>query len=960
MPAREVRETCVSRGGRNSRAGLLGLLIVGCTAPEGPRATFDRRVAPILADRCAAPACHGVAPGAEAAGEVIDWTRFHLPVDARGRLSDLDRAYAAAKRCITTADAPAFSTLLRKPLATSFGGLPHLGRDNFPSVDDPAYATVLDWIAEEVDGGEDQPPLMPAEQQFADTVQPALVAGMCTNAACHGTETAVPFRLDPGLGGAFSRAATRANYAAALTMLSLDGWPEQSRLVRKGLPLHAGGIVHKGGNTALFTGRDDPRVRAIVEWACAERAARLGRPCAAPGAVPVEAFVFVRGPAVVEPDVFDLDVFAPGSDLFLARVADAGLAPVSIENLTATLHDEPADVRDPAVSPDGERVAFAMRLSASGGHDLYELELATGRVRRLTEDAGPLPDGGLRTHRDPTYGPDGSIWFVSTRAGVVADDGVRLDADLYQLGPTSGPVRRRTFTPHIERKPVFFVHGEENGGEVAFTALRGLVASQARAHSFRFPPGLATEYHQHFGITPPETLFHDTRELPDGRYVSVVGHLDAPGGELGVIDRNFGPELSPGAPSALPSYAAPLVRLGEAGLDPAPLPDGRLLVTAGGADPRVEVWTLAEAVDGGGPRVVARETLVDAPGLADRDAEPVFRRQPPPREADAGDPVREGMGRETRNGEVGLLLHQGLPMIDAVLETLEPSGSREPRSDMVSVRVVESLPLTPAERAPVPVEETRHGLPGATTTSLGPMGPQRVLAELPLAADGTFQVELPPGVAFRLQALDAAGMTVGVTHNRWFHLEPGQVLRQGVAPADYDARCGACHGAADGDPRHAFPAPDGVSGASTTLSRFHGRDPRRPIEPVRTGDATRISVDFARDVRPILAARCAGCHGGPEPAGGLSLTAAPTEHYDDAYESLLAPGAGSRNGWRYVDATEARARHSHLVEVLTGQELDAPGRLAAPGASHGGLDPPELATIVRWIELGATWGGGAE
>ena len=30
-------------------------------------------------------------------------------------------------------------------------------------------------------------------------------------------------------------------------------------------------------------------------------------------------------------------------------------------------------------------------------------------------------------------------------------------------------------------------------------------------------------------------------------------------------------------------------------------------------------------------------------------------------------------------------------------------------------------------------------------------------------------------------------------------------------------------------------------------------------------------VDFARDVQPILHTRCAGCHGGDKPQGGLSV-----------------------------------------------------------------------------------------
>ena len=61
---------------------------------------------------------------------------------------------------------------------------------------------------------------------------------------------------------------------------------------------------------------------------------------------------------------------------------------------------------------------------------------------------------------------------MSTRLSQVADAGDRLDADLFELDPVSGDLWQRTFTPHIERKPTFYVIGEEAGGEMSFTALR--------------------------------------------------------------------------------------------------------------------------------------------------------------------------------------------------------------------------------------------------------------------------------------------------------------------------------------------------------------------------------------------------------------------------------------------------------------------------------------------------------
>ena len=205
-----------------------------------------------------------------------------------------------------------------------------------------------------------------------------------------------------------------------------------------------------------------------------------------------------------------------------------------------------------------------MRTSADEGHSLWQVDLLTGAGTRLTEAPGLLPGGGLATDREPTWAPDGSLWFVSTRAGVLADAGHFEDPDLYELDVVSGDVRRRTWTPHAERAPTFLSVGKV-AGEIVFSTLRDAVGDQEGGHLFRFPPDLHVEYHVHFGITAPEDLFLNLSELPDGRYVATLGDLSGAwdSGRLGVFDRNFGPEIGADQPadSALPFYAPPLARL---------------------------------------------------------------------------------------------------------------------------------------------------------------------------------------------------------------------------------------------------------------------------------------------------------------------------------------------------------------------------------------------------------------
>ncbi len=932
---------------------LLALLLAACPPAGDPERVFASEVAPILQASCADSTCHGVTPEAELAGEDIDWTLFYLRVDDEGRLLDPAAARETSLAWVNTVEDPLFSSLIRKPLDPAWGGEVHQGRVQFPSPADAELQAIAAWIALEARGGEDPAPLDPLEARFATEVQPVLFGLTCATGGCHGPTSAIPFRLDPGVGGAVPLAATRANRHAVLETVALDGDPLQSRLLRKSLPLAKGGILHKGGNAAFLRDAEEPRARVILDWICAEREA-LGSPCAdeAPTGI-----VFVRGPLLPK-HPFDLDVFTPGTGLFHLALEGPDLLPGEVTDLTAGLHDGPFDARDPAVHPDGQRVAFTLRTSEDGGHDLWLLDLATGETTRLTDDAGPLPGGGVRTYREPAWGPDDTLWFVSTGAGVLAEGGLLLDGDLYEMDLATRHVRRRTITPHVERDPTWLDIGEEAAGQIAFTALRETVPGQAVGHPFRFPPGLETEYHQHFGVTAEQDLTHSLREMPDGRYALIAGDLADPYrlGALAILDRNFGPHLpstSPWQDPALPFYADPMVLLDSDGFfrDPAPLADGRLLAAwaPGPLDPETGVVLLDLVETPEGPRIAERRVLVDTPGLSDRHPRPVRRRLLRPLTG----PVSWEEGAETAR-----IHHQGLPMVDALLDNLPPSGPKVPRSDMVAVRLVEHLPLTPLERLPVPPEETRDAHPDATTSGLGPLPPARALAEIPLAADGSFRVEAPAGLAVRIQGVDADGVAVGLPHNRWFDLHPGQVVPQGVQPRHYGTLCAACHGSASGAPEEAFLPPDLLTTASLTLSRYQDQDRRRPLPPVEVGDATRLEVDFERDVLPVLVARCAGCHQGPDAPAGLSLTDTPTTWFVDAYESLLAPGEGSRNGGAWVDAVDGTAAGSHLAEVLLGRELDAPASLEQPGAPHpADLPEEERRLLLRWMDLGATWRG---
>lgn len=946
-------------------ASFVCVILTACLQ-DSPRDQFAREVVPVLQRRCAASSCHGIPPGG------TNQRRFAFPTDTYGYISEpwmIEATYTAARRFINTTEIPELSSLLRKGLPPDYGGLPHGGGSTYRDRQDPAFLAIRRWIAREHNGGEDGDPrtLSEGERFFAERVQPRLASAQCMLGPCHGPEAGFPLAFDPGIDGTFGVAATRRNYNEAIVHLALGGWPEQSRLIRKALRDVQQRIPHRGGNgiMAFPTSLDDPLARAVIEWARLERRLRTG---GAPERT-LEGIVFVGGP-IGPARVVEHHTFVPGSDLYYLSPAVPG---GQVRNLTAPLHTSPADIRHPAVDDTGTRVAFSMRLAPDQGANIWELNLLTGQARKLTESVA-LPDGSPSMDLWPAYGPDGRIWFVSNRAGTLAEHADGFDTDLYVI-EVDGSITRRTHTPSPELATTFFRVGRESAGQVAFTAIRRL-GEDYKGLVYRFPNDLHSEYHQHFGITLSDDITFHMRETADGNYLAVLLDREAvwSAGALVLIDRNLGPEVYTPALSglSLPGFLHPTSFLGpygshddEPGIrrthsmgayrDPAPLPDGRVVVSyADGLvalrdrtrPPNFSLYVLTIGRDPStGQAIIARrESLIDLPDITETEPVPVFRN------------VSVRVPPAPPSGSTGRLLHGGVPMLENVLRQISPSGTRQVRSDIRAVRILQWIPTSndPPVANPSPglyIEQRRSGA--------SPHLPARVLGEIPLESDGTFFAELPANTAFRLQFLDERGMAVGIQHNRWFDINGGQDLRQGISVQNYDRACGHCHGSRSGRPSDAFPVVDLTARASRSLARFVQDDPQRPRHPVVLGPQTVLPAEWRTDVLPLLTRSCAqsGCHDSISRAGGIVLEPRATGRYDTAYETLVARGDGSTHGFRYVDVVGTSARGSYLIERLLGQELDAPRSIpeSVPHRGRPALTDNELRTVIRWIESGALY-----
>src|SRR5579859_6339201 len=96
--------------------------------------------------------------------------------------------------------------------------------------------------------------------------------------------------------------------------------------------------------------------------------------------------------------------------------------------------------------------------------------------------------------------------------------------------------------------------------------------------------------------------------------------------------------------------------------------------------------------------------------------------------------------------------------------------------------------------------------------------------------------------------------------------------------------------------------------------------------------AAEPTVDFARDVHPILAERCFACHGGDKRAGGLSLR---------GYDEVLQ---GGRSGAVIVPGKPAE---SLLLRRVTADGMPVMPPVGAP------LEPAQIAILKNGVAEGA-------
>jgi hypothetical protein len=828
-------------------------------------ALFKQTVNPVLSRTCAPGNCHGT---------TVNALYFSCGVtDAQVRWN-----YFAAVDYL--GGTPDQSEMLRRPLATSQGGSYHEGGPLFSSVNDPSYEAIAQWA--KVHGPLQPGTLDPAFMFFAQDVQPMLVKKGCMMAQCHSAGMFHDFRLRGGSAGSFSLTATRKNYAFAIAQMSFESDDvNASRLVRKNLYrpdqyADAKGLFHRGGPLLEDFGADMhaedagptcdqasydyanptaldaiPAYCVIRKWHALERAER---------ALPaLSGIAYVSRPSPAAPDrPQDFDVFAGGASL---HVVAASLTPTgdvtlgggdSAVDLSACGLGGSPDVRHPAVSWDGQTIAFAARATATDPLAIYTMNAdGSGCAKQPDIASHPATANGLLEHDfDPAFGPPVNgvqgVVFASTRGNLdtsqnavdyggpqrTPEDPTKPNANLYVLeaDPANAGakrVRQLTWQLNMERLPSFM----QDGRLVFTTEKRAPGFYQLALRRQNLDGG---DYHPLFaqrGTIGYEQATYVV-ELADKNFATIFSNHDAVhgAGALGVFNRSIGidfqsnnaddyvvdpgvisPTTSSAPESAFFKHSLSVVAADGSYTSPSPLPDGKMLVSFGSGAPATfggdyDLYVLD-------PTTGAKTKLLGAAGSAEVEAVAIYPRtdkgvfQSAPDETNGHTFIQAGTQPGTAApADVTVL---DMRVLASLLFQNTPTG-RLIEPDLGGFSLYEDLPPD-VSAFPACGNFTACDSYGKVYVR------RRLLGRVPILADGSAHFRVPGGLPFLIN-LEGDIESQKLKLPRWQREEmtflPGEVAHQSFQAGFFDNLCAGCHGSVSGRPLDAALRPDFLTQAS--------------------------------------------------------------------------------------------------------------------------------------------------
>lgn len=562
---------------------------------------------------------------------------------------------------------------------------------------------------------------------------------------------------------------------------------------------------------------------------------------------------------------------------------------LSIKTISQGFHS----ASDPDVSFDGLRIVFAGKRKAADAWNIFEMDIDGSNLRQVTSGQGDFRSPGYQSSlytlkpvgvpSEPEY----HLTFVACTSAM-NECGGSPATSLYACNLDGSAVRRLTYNLSSDMDPFIQSDGRLlfagwqrsslNHGLLGRVVLFGVNIDGTDFAAFSTDEGKRIK---HMPCTTAKGLavFVEADRLPwDGA------------GALGSVRLR----------RPLHSYR-PVTRESD-GLfhSPSPLPDGTILVSR-----RSNNGSDTHAVGRLDPSTGRFELIFDDPACHDIEAKAICARSEP-------DGRSSVVNIENPNG--------WLYCLDVGLSDL-----KLPKGTVQRLRVIEGIP-------PAPPSDALQ-----STTAVPTLAQRRILGEIDIEPDGSFNIEIPANTPIELQTLDADGMALR---------KCGWIWAKNREPRG----CIGCHEDRELTPQNLLV--QAVTRPSVKLT----------LPPER-----RRTVDFRGDIMPIVAGKCAGCHNKPDASLRLAPEASPATTSganslpNGAYANLLAADDKPGHG-KYVHPGQART--SPLIWNIFGRNTSRPWDGAAsqkplimkmPPPTATALTESETRAFVEWIDIGAAW-----
>lgn len=543
---------------------------------------------------------------------------------------------------------------------------------------------------------------------------------------------------------------------------------------------------------------------------------------------------------------------------------------------------------DPEISFDASHILFAGKRAANDNWTIFEMAIDGSTIRQVTNGLSNCQSPGYQATLYTIVSPKPwyQLTFVGSEKGVLNEYGAAAATNLYSCKLDGSAIRRLTFNLSSDIDPFITPDGRLlfaswqrstlNRGLLGRVSLFAINIDGTDYAAFSTDEGKRIK-HMPCITTKGLAVFIESDKLPwDGA------------GSIGCVRLR----------RPLHSYR-PITRESD-GLfhSPSPLSDGKILISRRLPDSKDTHGVYRLDLSTG-----QFELIFDSPRYHDIQAKIMCPRPEP-------DGRSSVVTEKDPNGK--------LYCLNVYISDLD-RPEWIPHGTVKRLRVLEGI--SSADNIPGPLLVQR-----------------RILGEIAVEQDGSFNIEIPANTPIELQTLDADGMALRSCSWIW--------------AKNHEPRgCIGCH--EDGE---------------LTPENILAKAIIRPSIKLTLPPERRRTVDFRRDIMPIVAKKCVRCHGEADstprltPELSLVTRSGGRAYFNRSYKSLLAEGSQTGCG-KYVHP--GRARTSPLIWRIFGRNTSRPWDNVnsteqvprMPPAKTEALTEDERRTFVEWIDMGALWDG---